>query len=221
MEPSDPAPGQPDMEARAIERRIVLSYVPAATRPALAALLTLDDRLGEIVRAARDPLIGQMRLTWWHEALVALDAAPAPAEPILRAIAAGLLPHGVAGAALGRIVDGWEAVLAIDSDPAAALAVHAAERGEMLFALAARLLGGGDARLADAGAGWALATLCDPRAQASAAARLAGLTDRRWPRALRPLSAMALLARDDLDSAARPGSIGRAARLFRHWLGGR
>lgn len=219
MEPPDPALGQPDMEARAIERRIVLSYVPAPVRPALAALLALDDRLGEIVRAARDPLIGQMRLTWWHEALVALDAAPAPAEPILRAIAADLLPRGVTGAALGQIVDGWEAALAIDADPAAALAVHAAERGEVLFALAARLLGGDDARLADAGAGWALATLRDPRAQA--AARLDGLTDRRWPRALRPLSAMALLARDDLDSAARPGSIGRAARLFRHWLGGR
>ncbi|WP_298673429.1 hypothetical protein [uncultured Sphingomonas sp.] len=219
---SEPAPPPIPDQGHLIERRIILSYAPVASRAGLAALLALDDRLGEIVAAARDPLIGQMRLTWWHEALAALDGAPPPAEPILRAVSAHLLPRGVTGAELARIVDGWEALLAIDSDPAAAFAGHAADRGEAVFAIAARLLGGEHRGLRDAGAGWALAGLGDPGARRIAAERLDGLTrGDRWPRALRPLSGMALLARADLRGGAPPGSIRRAARLFRHWLGGR
>ncbi|WEK43052.1 MAG: hypothetical protein P0Y64_17210 [Candidatus Sphingomonas colombiensis] len=222
MNSHDPAPSPIPDQGREIERRIILAYAPAASRAGLAALLALDDRLGEIVAAARDPLIGQMRLTWWHEALVALDRAPAPAEPILRAAAAHLLSSGITGAELSHIVDGWEALLAIDTDPAAAFAGHAVDRGEAMFGIAARLLGGDHPGLRDAGAGWALAGLREPRAREIAAERLDGLMrGDRWPRALRSLSGMALLARSDLGGDARPGSIRRAMRLFRHWLGGR
>ena len=33
-------------------------------------------------------MVGQMRLAWWREALGRLDSAPAPAEPVLQALAA-------------------------------------------------------------------------------------------------------------------------------------
>ena len=48
---------------------LALSYAAAARRPALAALWQLDERMGSIVAAARDPLIGSMRLVWWRDAL--------------------------------------------------------------------------------------------------------------------------------------------------------
>uniref|UniRef100_UPI0034A01D0A squalene/phytoene synthase family protein n=1 Tax=Sphingomonas bacterium TaxID=1895847 RepID=UPI0034A01D0A len=66
----DPAPDP--------ERALVLSYAPADRRAGLAALLALDATLARIVWSARDPLIGQMRLTWWHGALSALDEGVVP-----------------------------------------------------------------------------------------------------------------------------------------------
>jgi 15-cis-phytoene synthase len=208
---------------RAIERRIILSYLPAYARSPFAALLDLDDRLGDIIAAARDPLIGQMRLTWWHDALCALDTAPPPAEPVLRRVHAAVLPHGVKGSSLAQFVDGWEALLAVESDPEGALAGHAADRGAALFAIGATLLGVTDPRLADAGRGWALADAHARTGHGAAEAwrRLAGLTDRRWPAPLRALSAMALAARFDLEGRLLPGSLPRTGRLLRHRLTGR
>ncbi|VVT08785.1 conserved hypothetical protein [Sphingomonas sp. EC-HK361] len=213
----------PDEAGSAIERRIILSYARAPDRAALAALLALDDRLGEIVAAARDPLIGQMRLTWWHDALCALDTAPPPAEPTLRAVHADLLPRGVTGRSLAQLVDGWEALLAIESAPDQALEGHAQDRGAALFEVASRIFGAPDDRLAEAGRGWALAQAAARTGQGADAARahLARLTERRWPVALRPLSAMALAARIDLSGGAPAGSLPRTVRLLRHRLTGR
>lgn len=191
-------------------RALVLGYAPASARAGLAALLALDDRLGAIVRAARDPAIGQLRLTWWFEALERLDRAPPPAEPLLRALAADVVPAGVTGAAMAAMVDGWERLL--EDEPVEAEA-FAGERGERLFAMASTLLGGADPRVATAGRGWALADLVrwQRGTAAPALARMEGLFARAWPRALRPLGAMALLARAELDGANPARTVARVA----------
>jgi phytoene synthase len=51
------------------ERALALSYAPASTRPGLEALFALDTALGTILKTTREPIVGQMRLTWWYEAL--------------------------------------------------------------------------------------------------------------------------------------------------------
>lgn len=71
------------MPSSDVERALAVRYAPLDAQPGMAALLALDERLGAILRSTREPLIGQMRLTWWHEALAALDTASAPAEPLL------------------------------------------------------------------------------------------------------------------------------------------
>ena len=206
------------------ERALVLSYAPADARPALAALLALDDRLRDIVARAREPVIGAMRLTWWADALEKLDAAPPPAEPLLRRLAADVLPRGVKGSALAGTVDGWERLLDADGLD---LPAYAAERGGRLFACAAQVLGGEDARVGPVGEGWALAGLARERpamateALALAQARLAGAWRRAWPRALRPLGAMGLLARFDVEGTTAPGSPRRVGRLLLHRMTGR
>lgn len=171
----------------------------------VAALFALDDRLGEIVASARDPMMGQMRLTWWREALAALDTKPPPAEPILRGLAEHVLPQGVTGKALGAITDAWEALL---EDPIGVAAIERhAGRGKALFETLGVVIGSRDPAVADAGQGWALADLAghvsDP-ALTETAARMARLhLDRalghRWSRSGRTLGALALLARQDLD----------------------
>ncbi|RZM37470.1 MAG: hypothetical protein EOP67_01085 [Sphingomonas sp.] len=86
-----PSPLAPD-------RALLLAALPSPARPPIETLFALDSRLAGIVRATREPMVGQMRLTWWHEALTKLDREPAPAEPLLRDVQRHLLPAGVSGA---------------------------------------------------------------------------------------------------------------------------
>src|SRR3546814_12614989 len=67
----------------------------AAARPALATCWRFDEVLATIVQTTSEPLIGQMRLTWWHEAIAALETGPAPAEPLLQDIAVILPVQGL------------------------------------------------------------------------------------------------------------------------------
>lgn len=216
------------------ERALALSYAPAGARPGIAALFALDDALAAILRSTREPMIGQMRLTWWHDALGRLDAAPPPAEPVLRALAAHVVPRGVSGAGLADMIDGWEALLDADLADAATLEAHARARGIGLFAAVATLSGGaaGDP-VAPAGRGWALADLAlhvgdrsvAAQARALAAGPIAAAAAARWSRPNRSLGALVQVARMDLaipPGAPRPvGAPRRVARLLLHRLTGR
>ena len=88
------------------DRKLALAYVPAAARPAVEALWRLDASFAAILATGTQPLISQMRLAWWREALERLDAAPPPAEPVLQALAAHVLPK-VSGAELAAMEEGW------------------------------------------------------------------------------------------------------------------
>lgn len=205
------------------ERALALAAAPQSRRAGVAALFALDDRLGTILRTTREPLVGQMRLTWWHGALSELGKGPIPAEPVLTALVAEVLPHGVTGERLATQIDGWEALLE-DLDEAAMLR-FAALRGGGMFAAAATLLGAEDEAVGRAGEGWALADLAGnlsdraaaDRARRLAGERLTGLFSPRWSRAGRPLGVLSLLAEADLSG--RSGAA-RAARLVRYRLTG-
>lgn len=214
------------------ERGLAIAYAPRAAREAIALLWRFDEMLAGVVRSTTEPLIGQMRLTWWHEAIAALETGPTPAEPLLQDIAAILPAQGLAPAALLPLIDGWE--LLIDPLPfdAAQLAGYAEGRGAALFDLAARALGGtADEAVRAAGRGWALVDLafhCTDRRTAEAA--LAAARDalaarpRRWPSGLRALGMLTVLAARDvragLDGDRRAGSPGRLARALAHRITG-
>ncbi|MBC3943243.1 squalene/phytoene synthase family protein [Sphingomonas albertensis] len=211
-----------------LDRHLALSYADAAVRPALDALFALDDTLGAILRTTREPLVGQMRLTWWYEALGRLDGAPAPAEPVLTALQTVVLPAGVSGTMLAAMTDGWEALLEPALD-AAAVERFACDRGRRVFELAGMILSVSDARIGLAGEGWAMADLSqrlsDAPSRALARARAVEALDAalrgRWPGRARALGAMALSARFDVSDSPPPhGSPKRVGRLAWHRLTG-
>jgi phytoene synthase len=212
------------------ERNLVLAYVAAPRRAALAALFALDDTLADIVRTTSEPLIGQMRLTWWHDALGKLDAAPPPAQPVLEAIARDLIPWGVQGSEVAAMIDGWDVLIEEAELDEQALRRFGDGRGGTLFTLAARALGGeGGAAMRSAGSGWALADLArglSNSAEAEAARRVsveqlrAGL-EQRWPGPLRPMGMLAHFARMDLEGGSPAGSPRRLGRVLWHRLTGR
>ncbi len=189
------------------DRRLALHYARADRREALSALWALDEGLGRIVASTTQPMIGQMRLTWWHERLCALGTGPVPAEPVLVALTAHVLRHGVSGARMAGLVAGWEALL---DDPLSedALNAYADGRGTALFTLSGALLEGG----ADdfAGRCWALtdfARHCANRTLAKRALALADGTPQPTRALAKPLRVLAWLAHYDVKhgcAALRP-----------------
>jgi phytoene synthase len=216
------------------ERALALRYAEVRRLPALLALFALDTALANILRTTREPMVGQMRLTWWHEALTRLDSAPPSGEPVLRALAQQLLPHGISGARLAGLIDGWEELLDGETLEDAAILRHADMRGGALFAMAGEVLSARDTDpVVPAGRGWALADLgrhlsdrpVAERALGLAAAPLAEAGRGRWSRAARPLGALAQIARMNLavplDQPLPIGAPRRVGRLLLHRLWGR
>jgi len=210
------------------ERRVVLSYAPSvAAGRGLSALLTLDDKLAETARTTTEPMLGQIRLQWWSDALAKLDTAPPPAEPVLEAVARDVVRDGVTGVSVAEIAQAWQAVMQTELDAAGLKAF--AQRGARLFELAGRLAGASPADpLTLAGEGWALADLAgglsDPgearMARMIAEQALSEAAAAKWSRNGRALGAMTHLAR--LDLAGVPfGAPKRTGRALWHRLTGK
>lgn len=214
------------------DRTLALTYVPAARREAVAALWRLDLAMGAVLAGGREPLISQIKLTWWRDSLEKLDREEAPAEPVLQALALHVLPRGVSGAELAKMEEGWAVLLSQEPLTEAELASYARQRGALLFRLSAILLGEEvSAEFARAGEGWALMDLARHSNDLDAKAAIAAARERlaevisRWPARLRPIGMLFALARRDTeregDEAEPHGAPGRMLRMLRHRLTGR
>ena len=138
----------------------------------------------------------------------------------LQAAAAELLPRGVSGAMLAGLEDGWAAQLDEHPDPE-----RLAKRGAILFEIGAKLLGEYDQLLEPAGRIYACAVAMraglDLELRSSDEIRK--LSRHRFPRALRPLTALARLAARDIKQAPiqePEATPGRAAALLSHRMFG-
>lgn len=214
------------------DRLLALSYVPGARREALGALWRLDASLGSVLAGGREPLLSQIKLTWWRESLERLDHASPPAEPILEALARYVLPFGVTGAALAMMEEGWSVLLSQEPLSEADLTRYSAARGT-LFQHSAVILGGDlSGAMERLGEGWALVDLARHSNAVDAASAFALARDRleeaggvRWPARLRPIGMLAALA--IRDAAAAPGALEphgsprRMLRMLAHRLTGR
>ena len=211
---------------------LALTYVPARERGALAALFAIDRAMGDVIRTTSEPMLGPIRLAWWRERLEELDTgARSPPEPRLQAVERELLPRGVTGRELAVLEGGW--LRLFDPFP---WTVQTSEaiwfRGNLLFGLGTRLLGGAEERIQAAGGLWALvdaARHCSDAGtrlllteQARSFAR--GLAGAHFRGPLRPLSMLTALAMRDCrrgEPFEREGTPGRAAAMLRHRVSGR
>ena len=211
---------------------LALTYVPLPNRGAVAALFAIDRAMGDVVRTTKEPMLGPIRLAWWRERLEDLDGGTeAPAEPRLQQVARELVPRNVTGRELAALESGW--LRLFDPFP---WTVQTSEaiwfRGNLLFGLAARVLGRADERIQGAGGLWALvdaARHCsdaDSRAMLLTQARsfARGLAGVRFPGPLRPLSMLTVVSMRDCkrgEPFEREGTPGRAAAMLRHRFSGR
>lgn len=173
-------------------------------------LLALDRQFASIRASTTEPLIGQMRLLWWHDALAALDTAPAPAVPILQDLQRHVLPRGVTGPRLAEWSELWEALIDPTIDEPERVAI-VDRRGALLFDTLAVMHGATAPGIAVAGACWSLADAArwsdatpsqqDARGAAARARWRAALAE-PWPRAARPFLLVAHAALTDTRGAA-------------------
>ncbi|HEV8406678.1 MAG TPA: hypothetical protein VGQ34_01995, partial [Sphingomicrobium sp.] len=112
--------------------------------------------MGDVVRTTKEPMLGPIRLAWWRERLDEMDEAKgAPAEPRLQAVERELLPRGIKGHDIASLEDGW--LRLFDQFP---WSIETSEaiwlRGNLLFGLGARVLGGPGEQIQPSGGLWAL-----------------------------------------------------------------
>ncbi len=189
-----------------LRQRLAMAYARRAGRLPMLAFLTLDVRLAGILRAAREPVLMQLRLAWWRDTLGRSSADWPEGEPLLAALQTW--PGG--SAALVALVDGWEAM--IGERPLAADAMdRLADARACGFAA---LASGRDAANAlRMGRCWAMADIAahlGDTAEQETARNLARALDwraDRLQRDLRPLAVLHGMAARDMRHGEPRGSL--------------
>lgn len=199
------------------EARVAIGYAGKADRDAFASILTLDRQLARAVAGASEPIVGQLRLAWWRDALSAEASGRPLGNPLLDAIAIAFGPLAVR---LVPLVDGWEAILLSDGLEMDSIMSLRLGREEAWLALAGAI-GAPDegAAVRHAAGRWALADLLAGLSEPGERARVLELArgmpddDRRLSRPLRPLAILDRLARRSLAAGGAPLLADRAGAL--------
>lgn len=187
-------------------------YAPRSHRHRLQICLALQSEFARICHIASEPLIGEIRLSWWRERLQSLwhDGAAA-SHPLLQALAEIDLPQHLPFDYIEQLVEAYVAQLYEQS---------AEDASTQLTANTAQ----GSAVLAEA-MGWLLTGRAEPAAQLAGRAYALALTDRQaaeavlatLPRAtdrsLLPVMLHATLARHIL-AGGLPSSIELQLKYF-------
>jgi 15-cis-phytoene synthase len=119
--------------------RLAIAYAPRPVRRALSLLLRFDARFASVVGRASEPIIGQMKLAWWRDAVLR-DAAMQPkGEPLIREL--GEYQGQIPPSAIEQLVCAWEILLADDQWSPETIREFAGRRGAAVFQTYADMVG--------------------------------------------------------------------------------
>ncbi len=184
------------------EIELALAHTPAALRPKLTSAFALDQRLGRIVAATTEPMLGQMRLAWWRDMLGTAVADRPQGDAVLDAIGASWA--GEEGALI-LMVNAWEILVVSDDLQSRQLFEFADGRGAFWGH--------------SAGTVWALADAAsrvsndDERQALVAAGKEAASNEVTSKSDIRGLRVLHALAQRSLNNGGRPMMDGRGASL--------
>lgn len=202
--------------------RLALAYAPAKARLQTLALFALDTRLAGLLRNSSEPMLAQLRLSWWRETLTRDENEWPEGEPLLAALRSWNGQHR----SLSALVDGWEALTGTAPLPPGALREMAEGRAASFAALARSLALEQEAETAShLGRQWAVADLAmrlgHSQERSAATALVAEGKDRRprVSRSLRPLLVLHGLAHRRLEKGDEAAALSPAAMLKAMRLG--
>ncbi len=124
------------------DRYLTTLFVPAARRAAVFALYALNIEVARTRETVSEPLLGEIRLTWWREAIDELSRGVVREHPVLQALAEPLREHALTPALFDRMIEARRFDLS-DEPPATLrqLEDYAAETTATLMALVQQVLG--------------------------------------------------------------------------------
>src|SRR4051794_37881880 len=113
--------GLPDLAARARsrdpDRYLTALFAPAERRPGLFALIAFNDEIARVREAVSQPILGQIRLQWWRDAVEQIYSGKPPAHEVAQALAAAIASRNLDRILLEQMIDARETDLA--SEPPA------------------------------------------------------------------------------------------------------
>jgi len=198
------------------EAALALAWSPKDVRGRLSILLQLDRRLARIIARTSEPMLGQMRLAWWRDAL----RQPPHARPRGDVVLDGIGTYWDSREpALAAMIDGWEVLIGEGALDSRAIAAFGAGRAAPFMMLSDDLNDAKRPIVEQAARCWALAdaacAMSDPdeRRQFLEAARECGSRSGKMPRDLRGVGLLAALARRSVRLGGAPLMAGRGASL--------
>lgn len=185
-------------------------------RGALTKALLLDRRLARIAARTTEPMLGQMRLAWWRDALSKPLANRPRGDQVLDGLGANWDGRE---AALIAMVDGWEVLVTAPTLGRAQIVAFGQQRGAFFGALVDGCTPAKAERIAAAAFRWALADAAlgvsdaSERSLVIETALACSGGGGRLPPLLRGLAVLDALALRALRRGGRPLMEGRGASL--------
>ncbi len=124
------------------ERYLAALFAPAARRDALFALLAFNLETAKTAEVVSEPLLGEIRLQWWRDAVDGIYDGSVREHPVLAALAEAIETRGLERSRFHAILDGREADLREQPfDDLDALEDYVARTAVPLLELACQALG--------------------------------------------------------------------------------
>ena len=137
-------------------QRLAIAYAKPNHRPTFMLLLIFDNRIADIVGRSSEPMIAQMKIAWWYDAIGKETGKRPKGEPILQEL--DRLGGNDVSRAMEKLLDAWGKLLSEEIWSAATLEEFARCRSEAIFGTYGNGVGGGfDA--VPLGKQWAIADL--------------------------------------------------------------
>jgi len=133
------------------DRYLACLFAKKEDQLSLFALHALNAELGKVRESVSEPMLGEIRLTWWREAVEELPAGKVRKHPVVEALAAPVQAGLIKVDALHEMIEARIADLYEEAPrDAAALDAYAAQTGGILLQECLRHSGSSDASLAAA-----------------------------------------------------------------------
>jgi NADH dehydrogenase [ubiquinone] 1 alpha subcomplex assembly factor 6 len=94
------------------DRYLTALFAPPESRPHLFALIAFNYEIARVREVVTQPILGQIRLQWWRDALEQIHAGTPPAHEVARALSGAISETGLDRAGLEGMIDAREADLA-------------------------------------------------------------------------------------------------------------
>src|SRR5215470_10884870 len=90
------------------DRYVSALFVPSERRAHLFALFAFNHEVAKTAESVSQPLMGQIRLQWWRDALDEIDGGRVRRHEIVEALAVTMQVHALPRALLDGLIDAHE-----------------------------------------------------------------------------------------------------------------